>query len=103
MKNEERKLKIQQLYARIDQIYSDEKIKKEKLEEYTQGLVKQLKLTTKIEAFSKVLAGFMPKYNELKHFNAGKIACAYEEAILKQQQVAEEAARKGPLNLTFNF
>ena len=40
LKNEERKLKIRQLYARIDQIYADEKIKPEKLEEYTQGLVK---------------------------------------------------------------
>ena len=40
LKNEERKMKIRQLYARIDQIYADEKIKPEKLEEYTQGLVK---------------------------------------------------------------
>ena len=39
-KNEERKMKIRQLYAQIDQIYADEKIKPEKLEEYTQGLVK---------------------------------------------------------------
>ena len=31
MKNEERKLKIDMLYARIDQLYADEKIKQEKL------------------------------------------------------------------------
>ena len=103
MKNEERKLKIDMLYARIDQLYADEKIKQEKLQEYTQGLVKQLKLTSKIEAFSKVLAGFMPKYNELKHFNAEKIVTAYETALLEQKKAQEEADRKGPLNLTFNF
>ena len=103
LKNEERKLKIRQLYARIDQIYADEKIKPEKLEEYTQGLVKQLKLTSKIEAFSKVLAGFMPKYNELKHFNAEKIVTAYEQALSQQQKAQQEAQSKGPLNLTFNF
>ena len=84
MKNEERKMKIRQLYARIDQIYADEKIKPEKLEEYTQGLVKQLRLTSKIEAFSRVLGGFMPKYNELKHFNAARIVQAYEESLLEQ-------------------
>ena len=103
MKNEERKVKIKQLYQRIDQIYADEKIKPEKLEEYTQGLVKQLKFTSKIEAFSRVLAGFMPKYNELKHFNAAKIVNNYESELRAQQAAAEEAARKGPLNLTFNF
>ena len=31
MKNEERKMKIDMLYARIDQLYADEKIKQEKL------------------------------------------------------------------------
>ena len=96
-------MKIRQLYARIDQIYADEKIKPEKLEEYTQGLVKQLKFTSKIEAFSKVLGGFMPKYNELKHFNAARIVQAYEESLLEQERAAREAERKGPLNLTFNF
>lgn len=45
-KNEERRQKIQALYNRIDQLYADEKIKPEKLEEYTSGLVKQLKLTS---------------------------------------------------------
>ena len=72
-KNEERRQKIQQLYQRIDQLYADEKIKPEKLEEYTGGLVKELKLTSQIEEFSRQLASFMPKYNELKHFNAKRI------------------------------
>ena len=65
--------------------------------------MKQLKLTSKIEAFSKVLSGFMPKYNELKHFNALKIVSAYEDALREQQRAMEEAERKGPLNLTFHF
>lgn len=62
---------------RIDQLFADEKLKPEKLEEYTNGLVKELKLTSQIEEFSKVLASFMPKYNELKHFNAARIVQAY--------------------------
>ena len=45
-KNEERRQKIQGLYQRIDQLYADEKIKPEKLEEYTNGLVKELRLTS---------------------------------------------------------
>ena len=45
-KNEERRQKIQNLYQRIDYIYADEKIKPEKLEEYTNGLVGELKLTS---------------------------------------------------------
>ena len=45
----------------------------------------------------------MPKYNELKHFNARKIAETYRAAIIEQNRKAEEVARKGPLNLSFNF
>ena len=45
----------------------------------------------------------MPKYNELKHFNALKIVSAYEDALREQQRAMEEAERKGPLNLTFHF
>ena len=66
------------MYLRIDQLYADEKIKPEKLEEYTSGLVGELKLTSKIEAFSKQLGRFMPKYNELKHFNPPKIVASWE-------------------------
>ena len=50
-----------------------------------------------------MLAGFMPKYNELKHFNAEKIVTAYEQALSQQQKAQQEAQSKGPLNLTFNF
>jgi hypothetical protein len=35
--------------------------------------VVHLKTTPLISAFSKNLGKFMPKYNELKHFNAEKI------------------------------
>lgn len=50
-------------------MYSDEKIKEEKLIEYTQGLVNCLKRTSYIAKFSVDLRDYMPKYNELKHFN----------------------------------
>ena len=85
-KNQERRQKITQLYQRIDQLYADEKIKPEKLEEYTNGLVKELKLTSQIEAFSKVLAAYMPKYNELKHFNANRIVTTYQNASVEQRR-----------------
>ena len=52
-------------------------IKEEKLREYTDGLVKELKRTSLIMEFAKRLRGYMPKYNELKHFNANKIATAF--------------------------
>ena len=61
----------------IDTLYADEKIKEERLREYTDGLVKQLKRTSLIMEFSKALRAYMPKYNELKHFNAAKIAGAF--------------------------
>lgn len=65
-----RKEIILKLKSNIDFIYADEKIKPEKLEEYTNGLVMVLQKTSEIEKFSKVLQNYMPKYNELKHFNA---------------------------------
>ncbi len=61
----------------IDHLYADEKIKVEKLIEYTNGLVRELKRTSLIAEFSKRLAGYMPKYNELKHFNPANIATAF--------------------------
>ena len=64
-------------------MFADEKLKPEKLEEYTNGLVKELKLTSQIEAFSRVLAAYMPKYNELKHFNANRIVTAYQNASVE--------------------
>jgi hypothetical protein len=46
---------------------------------------------------------YMPKYNELKHFNANKIVQNYHSAIQEQKRQAEEAARRGPLNLQFTI
>ena len=76
-----RKQIIQKLKENIDFIYADEKIKPERLEEYTNGLVVVLQKTSDIEKFSKVLANYMPKYNELKHFNAQKIVNTYRMAL----------------------
>ena len=73
-KRQERIEIIAGLKASIDSLYADEKIKEEKLIEYTEGLVRELKRTSLIAAFSKQLRGYMPKYNELKHFNPAKIA-----------------------------
>jgi hypothetical protein len=77
LKSEERQQIIKQLYARIDNLYADEKIKPEKLQEYTQGLVTALRKTSIIQHFSTCLGLYMPKYNELKHFNASKIVATY--------------------------
>jgi hypothetical protein len=58
-------------------MYSDEKIKEEKLLEYTQGLTRELKRTSYIKLFAETLRNYMPKYNELKHFNALKVATVF--------------------------
>ena len=50
-KADERSAIIKQLYMRIDNLYADEKIKPEKLQEYTQGLVVALKKTSVIDHF----------------------------------------------------
>lgn len=63
--------------SQIDNMYSDEKIKEEKLIEYTQGLTRELKRTSYIKLFAGTLRNYMPKYNELKHFNANKVATAF--------------------------
>ena len=60
---------IAYLKGEIDNMYADEKIKEEKLIEYTQGLVNNLKRTSFIKLFAETLQNYMPKYNELKHFN----------------------------------
>jgi len=52
-------------------------IKEEKLNEYTDGLVKELSRTSLIMEFAKRLRTYMPKYNELKHFNAHNIVIAF--------------------------
>lgn len=71
---------IDYLKSRIDNLYADEKIKEERLVEYTQGLVKELKRTSYIKLFAETLADYMPKYNELKHFNANKVAGVFLHA-----------------------
>jgi len=76
-KRQERIEIIGHLKDMIDHLYADEKIKEEKLAEYTEGLVRELKRTSLIAEFAKRLAGYMPKYNELKHFNANKIATVF--------------------------
>lgn len=68
------------LKAQIDNLFADEKIKEERLIEYTQGLVKELKRTSYIKLFAETLADYMPKYNELKHFNANKVASKFLQA-----------------------
>jgi len=45
--------------------------------------VKELKLTSQIEDFSRQLAGFMPKYNELKHFNAKRIVSSFKNSTVE--------------------
>ena len=77
-KNAERVAIILGLKDRIENLYIDDKLKPERLEEYTAGLVKGLKFTSVIQAFTLELARFMPSYNELKHFSANKIKIAYE-------------------------
>ena len=61
-------------------MYSDEKIKEEKLIEYTQGLVKELRRTSYIKMFADTLRNYMPKYNELKHFNPMAAATKFLDA-----------------------
>ena len=61
-------------------MYKDEKIKEEKLIEYTQGLTKELKRTSFIKLFADTLRDYMPKYNELKHFNPAKVSQKFLDA-----------------------
>ena len=77
LKRIERLETIEYMKSQIDNMYSDEKIKEEKLLEYTQGLTRELKRTSYIKLFAETLRNYMPKYNELKHFNALKVATAF--------------------------
>ena len=52
-KRQERIEMIAKLKQSIDSLYADEKIKEEKLVEYTDGLVRELKRTSLIAEFSK--------------------------------------------------
>jgi len=71
---------IEDLKFQIDSMYSDEKIKEEKLIEYTQGLVRELRKTSFIKLFAGTLRNYMPKYNELKHFNPVAVSQKFVEA-----------------------
>ena len=66
-----------QMRVRLPRLKYLLEIKEEKLREFTDGLVRELKRTSLIMEFSKRLRGYMPKYNELKHFNPMKIANAF--------------------------
>ena len=72
-KRQERLEFIAYLKNRIDNLYADEKIKEEKLIEFTEALTKELRRTSFIKLFADTLAAYMPKYNELKHFNAARV------------------------------
>lgn len=63
---------------RVSYLLMTLEIKEEKLEEYTSKLVEVLKKTSLIIDFTHCLHLYMPKYNELKHFNAENIAASYE-------------------------
>lgn len=73
------------------------------MEEYTNGLVKELRLTSQIDEFARVLAQFMPKYNELKHFNAQRVVAAFQTATVESKRQAQLAENAGPFNLTWTF
>mmetsp|Transcript_11367 Transcript_11367/g.19162 ORF Transcript_11367/g.19162 Transcript_11367/m.19162 type:complete len:117 (-) Transcript_11367:25-375(-) len=96
-KRVERLETIEFLKQQIDQLYVDEKIKEEKLREYTESLVAELRRTSFIKLFAENLAAFMPKYNELKHFNAPRIASAF----LKEFNLS--FGQKGLANSTFQM
>jgi Leucine-rich repeat (LRR) protein len=72
-KRQERLQTIEFLKSQIDNHYSDEGIKEEKLQEYTQDLVAHLKRTSFIKLYAQNLAPYMPKYNELKNFKAAHV------------------------------
>jgi hypothetical protein len=71
--NEDRLTDIKCLKDRIENLYIDDKLKPERLDLYTNELVRVLKNTSVISAFTNEVNRFLPSYNELKHFNADKI------------------------------
>lgn len=102
-KNAERLKIIQTLKDRIENLYIDEKLKPEKLQEYTEALVRVMKFTSVIQAFTLELPRFMPKYNELKHFNAQRIKEAYEEDLAQKEKERIEEEKRGPFKMTYDF
>lgn len=94
---------IKNLKDRIENLYIDDKLKPEKLVEYTEELTRALKYTSVIQAFTLVLPNFMPKYNELKHFNAQTIKKAYEAYLIEEEKARLEEERRGPFKMTYDF
>ena len=45
----------------------------------------------------------MPKYNELKHFNAQTIKKAYEAYLIEEEKARLEEERRGPFKMTYDF
>ena len=45
----------------------------------------------------------MPKYNELKHFNATRIKEAYEADLVLQEKQRLEEERRGPFQMNYDF
>lgn len=45
----------------------------------------------------------MPKYNELKHFNANNIKKAYEQYLVDEEKARLEEERRGPFKMTYDF
>jgi len=80
---------IEELKKGILTHYEDRKIKEEKLEEYVRSLVTILKTAKEIKTFTSKMRGYLPLYNELKHFNAEKIIGTYWETE-EAKRVAEE-------------
>jgi len=91
------------LKDRIENLYIDDKLKPEKLVAYTEELTNALKYTSVIQAFTLVLPNFMPKYNELKNFNALTIKKTYEEYLVAEEKARIEEERRGPFKMTYDF
>lgn len=92
-KRKERIEFIEYLRNQINELYADEKIKEEKLTEYTSGLVKELRRTSFIKLFADTLDQYMPPANELKHFNSTNVAEKFLNAnglVLEKRQEANE-------------
>ena len=45
----------------------------------------------------------MPKYNELKHFNAVTIKKTYEAYLVEEEKARIEEERRGPFKMTYDF
>lgn len=45
----------------------------------------------------------MPKYNELKHFNATRIKGFYEEDLVQKEKERIEEEKRGPFKMTYDF